>query len=567
MPKVYHLSSSSSSSSSAENAEISKERERKSSRKSKKKHSRKHRREEEIHYSDDSLDEMRKRKKSKNRKRYRSRENKGNKRHSDSIQSDDLDRKYRRKTRDSEENQNREKTEELDPFVKYRSFLPKLHDLLSNHGDLSTELPYLLIKLCSGSSINLSQIPDLSVSTKLKELFKILRCTVVGREEFIFDDNGGWDLSSSGRDDEKSLVLVKLVRLLLDQSHLTMQNIASFEQKETEALKVHGEKTYEEAKVVPEANEASNENEIASLISMLLDTFQSKNKTEKSSSLAEELCSTMHMIHDGEIICLDGLEDECLRKAIEQFFTIMGLVKEEMDDSDDEDNHSDGGSMKNEEKNTSYGYTLPSLEVDVAGRVKEKLLVAMKATTNYHKKSIRQTVGPVLPKDVSSYKTAITQESDESDDEGPSPYDSQKAKVRPLKKKLTPTETQPQVENNGGREEWMMTPGEHNFLKGVISSGAMKSRKFKNEKSNNHPPPAPMNPDIKRQVDSIMNAHKEARGISLVEQHQIQKAEEKAAKDAAGPKGKNGESWNWSRKDLDAGRRVDKKYLNMVSFA
>ena len=136
-----------------------------------------------------------------------------------------------------------------------------------------------------------------------------------------------------------------------------------------------------------------------------------------------------------------------------------------------------------------------------------------------------------------------------------------------MKRPIVPIQNQSNAVNpESKREEWMMAPGEHNFLKGVMTGGAIKSRKFKNEKNSNPPPaPKPMNPEIKQQVDQIMDAHKAARGPSLIEQHRLQQAEEKAAKKAAGPKGKNGESWNWSRtKDLDAGRRVDKKYLNMV---
>eukprot|EP01083_Nonionella_stella_P245412 853024_1 len=91
-------------------------------------------------------------------------------------------------------------------------------------------------------------------------------------------------------------------------------------------------------------NTQSKQDETSSLISMLLDTFQSKQQQQSqspSSSLAQELCSIMTMILDGEIICLDGLEDESLRESIEKLFVIIGLVKEEMDDDDDDDDDDD----------------------------------------------------------------------------------------------------------------------------------------------------------------------------------------------------------------------------------
>ena len=56
-----------------------------------------------------------------------------------------------------------------------------------------------------------------------------------------------------------------------------------------------------------------------------------------------------------------------------------------------------------------------------------------------------------------------------------------------------------------------------------------------------------------------MNAHSNARGPSLIDQHRAKKEMDKQTKS-----GKPAE-WKWSRdKDLDAGRRVDKDALSMV---
>ena len=536
--------------------------ERKSVRKSRKKHKKRHR-----HYDDEDdghsdEEERRKSKKSIKRKKHsKSRKCRGDYNSSDdSVNNEEdvhkkkKDKKHRRKARDAKVDIIKEDPSEANPFVlKYGAFLPKLHDLLSNHGDLGAELPYLLIKLCSGSSINLSQIPDFSVSIKLREIFIVLGCTAIGRDEFIFDDNGSWKKSSQ-IDDERALVLVKLVRFLLVQNDLTIETITDFEQNKPTEHK--NSKALHDAKKIPIDQEEPHGEEMSSLILMLLDTFQSK-QPKQTSSMAQELCSIMQMISDGEIICLNGLEDDFLREAIEKFFSLMGLVKEEMDDSDEEDDTDK--TNKNGEKQVSYGYTLPNVE-DGSIPVKQKLHAAIEASKNYHHKKAKQKIGPILPKDAASYQH---ENPPDSEDEGPAPFGSQKARARSTTRQIVPAQNPSNSATlESKREEWMMAPGEHNFLKGVMTGGAMKSRKFKNEKNSNPPPaPKPMNPEIKQQVDQIMDAHKAARGPSLIEQHRLQQAEEKAAL----PKGKNGESWNWSRtKDLDAGRRVDKKYLNMV---
>ena len=43
------------------------------------------------------------------------------------------------------------------------------------------------------------------------------------------------------------------------------------------------------------------------------------------------------------------------------------------------------------------------------------------------------------------------------------------------------TGVDPSASADGAREEWMMVPGEHDFLKGVMSKG-IQNRTFKNEK-------------------------------------------------------------------------------------
>merc|ERR1719330_2332628 len=123
----------------------------------------------------------------------------------------------------------------------------------------------------------------------------------------------------------------------------------------------------------------SKQDEISALVTMLLDTFQPTQKSQ--SSLAKELCSIMNMILDGEIICLDGLEDQSLRKAIEKLFAIIGLVEEEMEEDDDDDGEGEAEDAGGE---AEEGYVLPeggdeNNEIDAVA-IKGKLSSCIKAT-------------------------------------------------------------------------------------------------------------------------------------------------------------------------------------------
>ena len=65
---------------------------------------------------------------------------------------------------------------------------------------------------------------------------------------------------------------------------------------------------------------------------------------------------------------------------------------------------------------------------------------------------------------------------------------------------------------------------------------------------------------MKVEMDAIMQAHQDARGPSLMDQHRLKKSREK---ESASSSSKN--EWKWSRdKDLDAGRRCDKDALGMI---
>jgi hypothetical protein len=161
---------------------------------------------------------------------------------------------------------------------------------------------------------------------------------------------------------------------------------------------------------------------------------------------------------------------------------------------------------------------------------------------------------------------------DSDDDEGPAPAGMEKSRDGPSKGMIQAMaeHRQEQMEalvsdqaaatKPGEREEWMINPGEHDLLQG-IKSGGMKSRNFENKKVNDRAadiPEGPVDPSMQAEVDAIIQAHKNARGPSLMDKHREGKAAEKAAKAEEG-------GFKWSRdKDLDDGRRVDKEALKLL---
>ena len=82
--------------------------------------------------------------------------------------------------------------------------------------------------------------------------------------------------------------------------------------------------------------------------------------------------------------------------------------------------------------------------------------------------------------------------------------------------------------------EWMLNPGEHNFLDGLAAKeGVIKSRGFKNEKGSNKPaaPEQPVDPAVQAEMEELQRKHDELRGPSLMDAHRakVQAAKEEKA--------------------------------------
>jgi hypothetical protein len=166
-----------------------------------------------------------------------------------------------------------------------------------------------------------------------------------------------------------------------------------------------------------------------------------------------------------------------------------------------------------------------------------------------------------------SHNKSQPESSSDEEEDGPAPIGTMAAVKASKRMRQEPLATSIAGirETEGGREEWMTTPGEHDLLKGILSK-SMRSRTFKNEKNRgiSGPSPActnqPINPELLAEVNAIRQAYAESRGPSLLDVHRQQQEELKKQQ-----QGQKAHEWKWSRdKNLDDGRRVDKNALHLV---
>jgi len=518
-------------------------------RKSRKKERRRSPSEEEASASSSSSDSYNRRKDRKRRKKEKKQRKKAERR----------EKKHSKRARRNEKTKDddSDSTQVSARLERNYQFTNALQSLLEVQPGMASELPILLIRMADGTSFNVDQMPDARVSARLQEVLATLSPFGLKR-----DETGSWSWNSGAPSNKKDpLLLIKIARTLLDEIGMTMDAVENYE-KEKEAL--HAKAVRQVAK----AQEAGSN--LHKQTASLLQQFQKKQDSD-GPTLAQELATLCTMILSGESISLDGLPDEALREGIETLFRAAGLEKSEMEDSDNEDRDDDDEPV--------MGYSLPDDSDSRATANMTSVLETFKAsaTTTTPKRVVK---GPMMPPPDFAADHG-NEYDDEEDEEGPAPIGSEKATKRVQKGPSLPPEvikamaekrkrelaevtgediTQAGVA--GEREQWMLEPGEHDFLQGIKTGNAIKSRNFENKKKKARAveAPAPMDPSVQAEVDAIMEMQREARGPSLIEQHRIKIAEEKAEAAKGGK-----EEWKWSRdKDLDAGRRVDKNALNMV---
>jgi hypothetical protein len=390
----------------------------------------------------------------------------------------------------------------------------------------------MLIRLVGGTTFNLQQMTDAVAVNGLERVFESLAMYGVQKNE----SNDLWMFSPpAGASSRDELVLLRVIRSILDEIGVNMSAVQQYEKEELAS------ELPSETKQQLKTEEDERIETIKTSAEKLLNDFK-----DVDPNLGKQLVEICKTILTGESLCIDGLPNANLKSSLGTIFEHCGLEKTEMENDDDSDDDEDA------EAEILLGYGLP--ENHDNGEVKLKLASFIETCDRPPiQKQTRRVLGPQRPPN----------DLDDDDDEGPSPL-GVASKGHTLSQELLQARMQQQaaeqVSAEGEREEWMLVPGEHDFLSSIKSGQSIKSRGFKNEKARESEVQEEINPTIQKEMDSIMEAHKAARGPSLFTQHRARKQQEK--QEASG--GKEGD-WKWSRDDdLDAGRRCDKGALKMM---
>jgi hypothetical protein len=517
---------------------------------------------------DDESDYSRRRKHSKkNRKRRRKEHKKDDGNSKKEGSSRDRDRHKRTTTVQSSSNNNNTRGQQL---------ARALHNLLDDKPNFASELPLILIRLAGGTTFDLRAVTDSSIAQGLQTVFESLEIFGVKKQE----SSGMWMFQNPpGASRRDELVLLKLIRSILNEEGLTMDEITKYDKIRQQELSTQKNAqlaqqaaTHDDECLKPDERRAMKEFTIK-----ILEKFLSKDST-----LGSQLANLCKTIVEGESISIDGIPDEELKAALGSLFSACGLEKSEIEEDDDDDDDD----VDESDESPLMGYGLPD-SGETNDAVQLKLAIIMSACREGPPK--RKAVGPMRrpmtekeeqdAKTLYSTNKANKEKEDEDDDEGPLlpgsvaarkdrgsnvPMEVIKAqaKHRELQLKCTAAGIEMPIEG-GGREEWMLIPGEHDFLSGIKSGQAVKSRGFQNKKARGgEKAVAPVHPAVQAEMDAIMQAHQDARGPSLMDEHRSKLSKEKKQKLEAA-NGKN--EWKWSRDDdLDAGRRVDKDHLGMI---
>eukprot|EP00986_Skeletonema_menzelii_P014107 scaffold8904_cov149-Skeletonema_menzelii.AAC.17 len=427
-------------------------------------------------------------------------------------------------------------------------------------------IPLLFIQLGRGTEYNLSHMPDRNLAGLLDGVFQSLR--VHGMEL----SNGAWKWgnaprANNARQNGDDLALLRLTRALLNGVAVNLESVQEYEKAQQQQQQQQKQQNYQQnqikqafstnnnGKEAPIEEDIKQKKRIERMTSQLLDRFDrpSGNDASTTASLAGELQGICDVILEGESVQLDGIENSKLKASLAQLFQLVGLELVEIEDEDEEDE--DKSASNPDDTDTAMGYALPDdgIRDDITSKLKEVLRVCRFRSSNGTE--CAPTSWAASSKNVAENNAA--ESSDE--DDGPAPLGTiAAAKAAKRIRQKNNSHTASAGAEEGGREEWMMVPGEHDFLKG-ISKSDFRGRKFKNSKSSDPVPAvAPINPEVLAEVQAIHQAYQESRGPSLLDAHRQIKAQQQQQDKKSG-------EWKWNReKNLDDGRRVDKNALHMV---
>jgi hypothetical protein len=474
-----------------------------------------------------------KHKKSHKRKhKHKHRKKDRRRRHRDEYESDSSHRKKDRKRRHdstsrprkSEKKKPRDTAELTDNDILAQAIC----GLLEERPSFCGELPIMLIRLVGGTTFNLQQMTDEIAANGLERVFESLAVYGVQKNE---SNNDLWMfIPPAGASSRDELVLLRVIRSILDEIGVNMSAVQQYEKEELASDTKQQLKTEEDERI--ETIKTSIKTSTAKLLNDFKDVDPNLGKQ------LVEICKT---ILTGESLCIDGLPNAKLKNSLGTIFEQCGLEKTEMENDDDSDDDEDA------EEEILMGYGLPE---NHNGEVKLKLASFIETCDRPPiQKQTRRVLGPQRPPN----------DLGDDDDEGPVPLGvAYKGPALQARMQQLQQEAAEQVSAEGEREEWMLVPGKHDFLSSIKSGQSIKSRGFKNEKAPEEVEEE-INPSIQKEMDSIMEAHKAARGPSLFTQHREKKQQEK--QEASGKEA----DWKWSRdNDLDAGRRVDKDALKLM---
>ena len=467
--------------------------------------------------------------------------------------------KKRSKHKKQKKSRRRERSPSSDLSNPVGNIPPGAHELASALSNLFASypamtsmkeggIPLIFVQLGNGTEFNLSSMPDRQLASLLEDLFKSL--AVHGME--MKNASWCWLPDSRKRD---GLALVRLVRALLAGVGITLE---AFRQRRlNEAAQVQ-QSTQEQNQAAcvenaPDHNhpadviDVAHQKRVERMTSQLLARFDPQNLS--SSTLATELQGICNLLIEGESVQLDGLENEKLKASLVQLFDLSGMELIEMDDDDDDDNEAEKGG----EEKKSYGYALPdATRTKAASNLNVVLRVCQFKSSNGAK-------GAPFPW-VASDNNQQPESASSDEDNGPAPMGTIAAAEAAKRARQYASSVSANQVDDSGREEWMMTPGQHDFLKG-IQSKSLQNRTFKNERNRGQAvsqskDKAAINPQVLAEVNAIQQAYAESRGPSLLDAH---RQSQKEAKESAS------NEWTWNRdKNLDDGRRVDKNALHLV---
>ena len=285
--------------------------------------------------------------------------------------------------------------------------------------------------------------------------------------------------------------------------------------------------------------------------------------------LGEELKGMMGMVVEGEVVVLGGIEDENMRIMLEGLLVCAGLVGGETDEGEKGFVLGEGAGARETKKTVRELMRICDHPDPKKGLAELAAMERGESSRGPARGPQGPPRGPVKGPARGPPQNLADGDSSDDDDYGVSKtrtgnkptLDEVKAMAAKRNHDMLVAKglALPNTDGSaGGREEWMMVPGEHNFLDGLKATEVIKSRGFKNEKGSNKEAEAEkiVDPEVQRQMEELQREHDEMRGPSLMDLHRDKKQMEKEEKAKA-----KGGKWDWSRKELDAGRRVDKNNL------